>query len=139
MRLAFLLLTLSLYTVALAHDEQTVGEGQNQYTVIFGMASEPAYTDEHNGIDLTVEDAEGHGVENLAASLSASITAPDGSATRDLTLRPVYNEPGSYTSDLVLTEPGVYSVTFSGLIGETDVDVTFQTHEIAPLTDLNFP
>lgn len=138
MRIA-ILLTVSFLTLASAHDEQTVGEGENQYTVILGMASEPAFTEEHNGLDLIIQDAAGEGVENLEESLSAAITSPDGSATRDLTLRAVYNEPGSYTDDFVLTQPGAYSVHITGFIGETEVDVTFETHEVAPLADLNFP
>lgn len=139
MRYLATLLALSFAIFAIAHDEQTVGSGENAYTVIFGMASEPAFTEEHNGLDLIIQDANGDGVENLETSLSATLSAPDGSAERELTLRPVYNEPGSYTDDFVLTEPGVYSVHVTGFIGETEVDVTFETHEVAPLANLRFP
>lgn len=132
-------LFIALLTTTFAHEEQTVGEGADQYAVILGMASEPAFTDERNGLDLIIEDAAGEPVENLENSLMASITAPDGNAARDLELRPVYGEPGTYTDDFVLTEPGVYSVRVHGFIGETAVDLTFETHEVAPLADLRFP
>jgi hypothetical protein len=139
MRTLVALLLLSFIPLTLAHSEQTVGSGENQYTVIFGMASEPAFTDERNGLDLIIQDPDGNGVENLEQSLSATITSPDGSAERELTLRAVYNEPGSYTDDFVLTEAGSYRVQISGFIGETEVDVTFETHEVKPLAELHFP
>lgn len=139
MRYLALLLALSAAPLALAHNEQTVGSGENEYTISLAMNSEPAFTEAPNGLNLIVQNGEGTGVENLETSLTATLTAPNGSAERELTLRPVSGEPGAYTDDFVLTEPGVYSVHIGGFIGETEVDVTFETHEVAPLADLRFP
>jgi len=126
-------------TLASAHETQTVGEGENQLQVILGMRSEPAYTEERNGLDLIIRDANDQSIENLEGSLQAEITSPDGAATRRLELRPVYGEPGAYTDDFVLTQPGVYTVRVTGFIGEREVDLTFETHEVAPIAEIRFP
>jgi hypothetical protein len=133
-----LLTTLTLLTPAFAHQSTIVGEGTTQYRVIFGMTHEPIFTNERNALDLIIRTAAGAPVEGLAASLSVTITAPNG-ATRDFTLRPQYGKPGYYTDDLLLTEPGVYQVRIHGFIGELAVDVTFDTHMVRPLADLAFP
>jgi hypothetical protein len=87
----------ALLSTAFAHEEQTVGEGADQYAVILGMASEPAFTDERNGLDLIIQNADGEPVENLEGSLRATLTVPDRTATRALELRPVYGERGAPT------------------------------------------
>ena len=79
-------------------------------------------------------------VENLETSLSVAIVAPDGETRRDLPLRAVYGEPGAYTSDIILSEPGVYRFEISGFIGETEVELNVPYEdEVTPLENLRFP
>lgn len=142
-KLAFLtsvLVLVSFISVSLAHKTQTVGEGENEVKVIVGFVKEPPFTEERTGLDLIIRRAgDDSPVENLQDSLIAELVAPDGRASRLLTLRPQYGKPGYYTDDFVLTEPGVYTIRISGFIGGTAVDLTFESHEVKPLAELRFP
>ncbi|HEX7003507.1 MAG TPA: hypothetical protein VF168_04925 [Trueperaceae bacterium] len=125
---------------ALAHETQTIGAPGEEYDVIVGFSTEPPFTDERNGLSLTVRrSGEGEPVENLQNSLSAQLIGPDGQATLELELRPRHGQPGSYTDDFVLTQPGVYTLRLSGFIGTAEVDLTFELHEVRPLDELRFP
>ena len=85
-------------------------------------------------------DLAGEPVENLESSLGVAIVAPDGETRRTLPLRAVYGEPGAYTSDFILSEPGVYSFAIGGFIGETEVELNVPYgDEVAPLAELRFP
>jgi hypothetical protein len=129
-----------LLPFAFAHDTQTVGEGENQYQVTVGYVNEPPYTEQLNGIDLIIRDMDDQPVENLESSLSAELVAPDGEATRELPLRAQYGEPGSYTSDFILTEPGAYTFRITGFIGELEVNLEVPyDHEVEPTAELRFP
>ena len=131
-------LSLLAATVAFAHETQTVGEGEEQYNVSVGYTTEPAYTEERNGLALFVRSASDEPVANLQNSLTAQLTAPTGE-TLPLQLRAVQGEPGSYTDDFVLTQPGAYQLSVAGFIGGVGVDLTFDLHEVAPLDELRFP
>ena len=131
---------LTALTTAAAHDHHTVGEGENQFEITLGYAREPAYTDELNGLDLFVHTMTDEPVENLENSLSVAIIAPNGETRRTLPLRAVFGEPGAYTSDFILSEPGVYSFAIGGFIGETEVELNVPYgDEVAPLAELRFP
>ena len=85
-------------------------------------------------------DLAGEPVENLESSLGVAIIAPDGETRRELPLRAVYGEPGAYTSNFILSEPGVYSFAIGGFIGETEVELNVPYgDEVAPLAELRFP
>lgn len=136
-----ILLTAALLSapLAFAHQTQTVGEGEGAVNVIVGMVREPAYTEERNGLDLIIQNANDEPIENLENSLQAEITAPSGGEPRVLALRAQYGKPGYYTDDFVLTEPGVYTIHISGFVGEREVDLTFESHEVAAFDNLRFP
>ncbi len=141
MRLAirtFTLVLFALTAIGFAHQTQVVGEGDAQYKIIVGYSTEPAFTEERNGLDLFVRTAADEPVPNLENSLSATLIAPDG-ATRELTLRGVHGSPGDYTDDFILTATGVYQLHLTGFIGATEVDLTFELHDVRPLEELRFP
>lgn len=134
------LLSILLLTPALAHETKIVGEGDEQYNVIVGMVREPVFTEERNGLDLIIRRTEDDApVEGLAGSLRAEITAPDGETTRAFELRAQWGRPGYYTDDILLSEPGIYTIRVYGFINEVEFDETFDTHEVRPLSDLAFP
>ncbi|MBB6096858.1 hypothetical protein HNR42_000270 [Deinobacterium chartae] len=122
---------------AFAHQTQTVAGGQ--YRIVFGLLSEPAFTDQRNGLDLIVQTGQGQPVANLEKSLKVTLISPDGRASRDMTLRAQYNKPGAYTDDIVLTVPGEYTVRVSGFIGDQQINTEFKTHEVKALNTLFFP
>lgn len=138
--LALLVASLAASTFALAHDTQTVGEGAERYRITLGYVNEPPYTEQLNGLELIVRTQGGEPVENLANSLSATIIAPDGERTRELPLRARYGQPGAYTSDFILSEPGTYTFEIGGFIGGLEVDLTLPyDHEVTPADELRFP
>ena len=135
---ALLSLVLFVTAAAFGHTTKTVGEGDEQYDVIVGYATEPAFTEERNGLDLFVRTRDGEPVENLQNSLTVELIAPAGE-TLPLDLRAVHGAAGEYTDDFALSEPGVYRVHVTGFIGATEVDLTFEMYEVAPFDELVFP
>lgn len=136
----FAVLALGLLSVTFAHDYHTVSQGEQQYEIVLGYVNEPPYTEQMNGIDLRVYNMAEEPVENLETSLTATIIASDGRARRKLPLRVVYGEPGAYTSDFILSEPGAYTFEDKGFIDEPEVNLTAPyNHEVAPAAELRFP
>lgn len=130
---------LLLVTVgASAHVTRSIGD--DQYLVIVGLVKEPPYTDERNGLDLAIRRAaDREPVEFLEETLFAEIIAPDGVTKRQLPIRAVYGQPGKYTADVVLTEPGVYQFRIWGYVHSVKFDETFDTSEVLALGSLRFP
>jgi len=131
------LLTLALPT--LAHEGREVGEA----LIVFGWRVEPAYTTLLNGPELFINhhDTE-EPIEGLEETLQLEISF--GDQTKVLRLRAVFGEPGSYTADLIPTQPGDYSFRLTGTIGETEVDETFTSADgefspVEPVSDILFP
>lgn len=140
MKRAIALLTVvvlaALGSGASAHELKTAGP----YDVLLGFVNEPPVTQTWNGLDLIVQtSADKKPVDNLEKSLDVTIVAPDGSASRSLPLAAVDGSPGHYTSPFILSRPGVYTLHVRGYIGSTQVDVTFQSDEVAPASSITFP
>jgi hypothetical protein len=123
---------------ALAHNSKLVaGE---RYRMSVGFIAEPIYTNERNGLDLAIRRAgEKETVPDLEAGLNAEIISPDGKSRREMAVRPRYGHPGRYTFDVMLTQPGSYSIRVWGTIDGTAFDETFELSEARPLTELRFP
>ena len=120
---------------AAARETRQVGP----YRISVGMRIEPAYTDERNGVDLVVRRAgDGAPVEGLEKSLQVELTAPGGQR-RAYALRAIPEQPGRYTTDWVLTRPGVYRIRVFGYVGSLRVDETFTSPEVLALVQLRFP
>ncbi len=171
-RLVSLLAVLVLAVVALAiptlaHEGREVGD----YHIVLGWRVEPAYTGLFNGPEFTVtmhggeEHEEGHEPEGTpepehsdasgdhheedSAALTGledtlQIEVSFGGQTKLLRLRAVFGEPGSYTADLIPTQPGDYSFRIFGTIGDTEIDETFSSTEgefssVEPVEDIQFP
>lgn len=123
---------------ALAHNNKLVAS--ERYRMSVGFIAEPIYTDERNGLDLAIRRAgEKETVPDLEAGLKAEIISPDGKSRREMAVRPRYGHPGRYTFDVMLTQPGSYSVRVWGTIDGTAFDQTFELSEARPLTELRFP
>jgi hypothetical protein len=135
-----------------AHEGQEVGE----YTLAFGWQVEPAYAWQPNGPEVFIEThheegEEGHDddhseeanpLEGVEINLVAEVSFGDQSMM--LPLQPARNEIGHYVADLTPTMPGDYTFHITGTIGETAVDVTFNSADggfstVEPQTDVLFP
>lgn len=138
--LAWVVLSMMLLAagaVALAHQTKEVGDGK--YRISVGFRSEPIYTDELNGPELIVRTAEGEPVEHLQDTLFVDIIAPDGVTKRELAIRAVHGQPGRYTADIVLTQPGLYKLRIWGYIYDVYFDEVFELHEVQAFETLRFP
>lgn len=162
--LAVLVLAVAALAIpALAHEGREVGE----YQIVFGWRVEPAYTGLFNGPEFTVtmHGGEAHeaeatpeaehsdmssdhheedsaAVEGLEDTLQIEVSY--GGQTKLLRLRAIFGEPGSYTADLIPTQPGDYSFRIFGTIGDTEIDETFSSTEgefssVEPVEDIQFP
>lgn len=122
------LLTLILTTThtALAHETRTVGP----YTFVVGFRNEPAFEGQVNGVDLRVREGEGSDappVEGVEETLQVEVTHVPSGATETMELRALFGEPGRYTNDWIPTAPGDYRFRFMGVIGDLDVDESFES------------
>lgn len=123
---------------ALAHNNKLVAS--EQYRMSVGLIAEPIYTNERNGLDLAIRRAgQKETVPDLEPGLKAEIISPDGKSRREMAVRPRYGHPGRYTFDVMLTQPGSYSIRVWGTIDGTAFDETFELSEARPLTELRFP
>jgi hypothetical protein len=138
-----LALALILALPSMAHEGREVGEGADAAVITFGWRNEPAYTTLLNGPELFVENHDtGEPVEGLEDTLE--LTVSFGGQSKTLRLRAVFNEPGSYTADLIPTQPGDYSFQLTGTIGSATVDETFSSADgefstVEPIADIMFP
>lgn len=164
-----LLILMGVVGVVLAHEGREVGE----YIIEIGWREEPAYTGLMNGSEITVsrhgdesegehteeataepegehtnaeteehEEGESSGVEGLEETLQIEVIF--GPSSRTLNLRPVFDEPGHYTADLIPMRPGDYTFRVFGTIEGFEVDETFsasdgQFSSVEPIEDIQFP
>lgn len=162
-----LILAALVYSPVYAHEGREVGE----YTLEIGWREEPAYTGLMNGPEITVNrhggeddhdegaatpEAEGDhantgeddhaeestGVTGLEDTLQIEVTF--GPASKTLFLRPVRNEPGHYTADLIPMRPGDYTFRVFGTIEGVEINETFSASDgqfstVEPLEDIQFP
>lgn len=127
-------------TPVLAHGHTEVGP----YALTFGWQVEPAYVGVLNGPELTIvmHDDESQKVEGAETTLNLEVQF--GGQTKTLKLQPAWNDPGHYVASLIPTRAGDYVFKLTGKIGDTDVDLTFDSAEgefssIEPLGDVLFP
>lgn len=136
---AVVLAGLLLPVAASAHERREVGT----YLFVVGFLNEPAFEGEQNGVSVRITNtATGQPVENLADALKAQVVF--GSQQRDLTLRPVFRDPGHYKSDFYPTAAGAYTFRFSGEIEGRVIDESFTSSpegfdEVSATTDVQFP
>ena len=122
---------------AAAHETRTVTDME----FVVGFTEEPAIADEINGVLLEATRG-GEPVEGLGDSLSAQILF--GDQTKDVTLIPSFNEPGTYTATFIPTVEGDYTFRFYGEINGAEIDEYFTSspegfESVAPRSDYAFP
>ena len=137
---AALLLALAIPGLASAHERRDVGKLQ----FVVGFISEPAILGEPNGIDLRVTDkASGQPVEGAEKTLKVMIQY-GGGQPRELPLRARFGMKGAYTADLIPTRAGAYIFTFTGAVGDEQVNQKFESgpgrfNDVEDASKLQFP
>lgn len=134
--IAFLALVLNFQS-AFAHESITVGD----YEIVYGWLNEPPIAGQMNGVEIFVNNtssgaaqpAEEHIIHSLVVELSY------GGETKILTLEPVFDTPGAFDATIIPTIPGLYSLKFSGSLGETAVDTEVELEEVRAPDAVQFP
>src|SRR5919202_7026668 len=120
---AALLLILLVPGAALAHERRDVGKLQ----FVVGWTGEPALVGEPNGIDLRITDkASGQPVEGAEKTLKATV-AFGGGAPKEFPLKARFGMKGAYTADIIPTKAGSYIFTFTGTVGDEQVNQKFES------------
>ena len=138
--LAVALVALLNPPAASAHERRDVGP----YQLTVGFIGEPAIVGQPNGIDLRVlEKASQKPVEGAEKTLKATI-AFGGGQPKELPLRARFGNPGSYTADVIPTRAGTYLFTFSGSIGDQQVNEKFESgpgrfNDVQSRSEFSFP
>jgi hypothetical protein len=137
---AALLLALAIPGLASAHERRDVGKLQ----FVVGFIGEPAILGEPNGIDLSITDkASGNPVEGAEKTLKATVQY-GGGQPKELPLRARFGMKGAYTADLIPTRAGAYIFTFTGTVGDEQVNQKFESgpgrfSEVEDTAKLQFP
>lgn len=132
------LLALALnFQSAVAHEGITVGD----YEIVYGWVNEPPIAGQLNGVEIFVNDissGEQQPVEEqIVQSLVVELTY--GGESKTLTLEPVFDTPGAFDATVIPTIPGLYSLKFSGTVGDTAVDSEVELEEVQPADAVQFP
>jgi hypothetical protein len=133
-------LSLLIPGAAFAHERRDVGKMQ----FVVGWMVEPSLLGEPNGISLAITDkASGQPVEGAEKTLKATIQFGGGSP-KELPLRARFGQKGAYTADVVPTRAGSYIFTFTGTVGDEQVNQKFESgpgrfDDVQPLDKIQFP
>ena len=131
--LVALALVVLLAPPASAHETREVGD----YALVFGWQVEPAYVGVYNGPELTIRDLESD-EPVTGAEKTLKLQVSFGNRSKQLTLRPVWNEPGHYVAQLTPTRPGDYSFTLTGVISATGALTPTVVNEVFTSADGDF-
>ena len=136
-----LLVAMALPGSALAHERRTIGNGK--YDVVVGWSGEPAYVGMKNGATIRIMNA-GTTTPVTGAEKSLKLAIRQGASTQAFPLEAVFGQDGFYSADIVPTRVGDYQWMFSGDIGGTSVNETFDTADgkfnaVQPANALQFP
>jgi len=145
-----ILLTLSLVTVAWAHQNVTIGD----YVVEYGWVNEPAVAGQPNAVVINISpinpaptptpDANAATAAQPAdANIDISglkIQAAFGGQTKPLTLQPLgENTPGQFIAPMTPMRPGKYTFLLSGTIGKTPFNNDVTPEEVNTSDLVQFP
>jgi hypothetical protein len=127
---AFSLLLVTADAV-LAHDRVEVGP----YVLIVGWENEPPVVGDRNFLVIDITKA-GEPVEQVEATLDLRVLY--GGRTFTANLNPT-STPGHYRVDMYPTVRGQYTVEFTGLIEDLEVDIQSEPEEVLPASAIQFP
>jgi hypothetical protein len=125
------------HQTALAHESITVGN----YEIVYGWVNEPPVAGQLNGVEIFVNDTSGGTEQPVEAQIINSLVVElsYGGESKTLTLEPVFDTPGAFDATVLPTIPGLYSLKFSGIVGDTPVGTEVELEEVQPEAAVQFP
>jgi hypothetical protein len=130
-------------SVTFAHERRTIANGK--YDVVVGWDVEPAYVNAKNAASIRISKAGTNPAEPITgAEKTLKVDIRQGATTRSFPLRAVFGQPGYYVADILPTRDGDYQLTFTGAIGDDQINEKFDTADgkfdsIATTDALQFP
>jgi hypothetical protein len=126
---------LVLFTgTALAHERIVSGD----YAFVLGWLEEPPVAGLKNAALVEVTTAkDDQPVEGAEGTLTAQIVY--GGKSKELLLRPLEGQPGTYVGDFIPTRRGTYTLNLGGTINGQAIDVSNEIEEVGSLDSLTFP
>jgi hypothetical protein len=140
---AMLMALLIAPSVTFAHERRTIANGK--YDVVVGWDVEPAYVNQKNAASIRISKAGTNPAEPVAgAEKTLKVDIRQGAQTKTFDLRAVFGQPGYYVADILPTRDGDYVWTFSGALGDDQVNEKFDTADgkfnaVQGSTALQFP
>src|SRR5688572_23713692 len=125
------------HQTALAHESITVGD----YEIVYGWVNEPPVAGQLNGVEIFVNDTSSGTEQPVEEQIIDSLVVElsYGGESKTLTLEPVFDAPGAFDATLIPTIPGLYSLKFSGTLGDTVVDEQVELEEVQAADAVEFP
>jgi hypothetical protein len=118
----------------LAHERIVSGD----YAFVLGWLDEPPIVGLKNAALLELTTAkDDQPVEGAEATLTAQIAI--GGKTKELILRPLEEQPGTYVGDFIRTRRGTYTLKIGGTLSGQAVDVSNEIEEVGSADSLTFP
>jgi hypothetical protein len=121
------------YRPVMAHVETVQGD----IRIIAGWTNEPPIVDQLNEIILIVTRVSDSQPINNALS-QVAITVNKGTESKSLQFQPT-EESGTYTSEILPTEPGQYAVVMNGTIAGQAIDAQIQIEDVEDTERFTFP
>jgi hypothetical protein len=103
-----------------------------------GWLDEPAIVGLKNAALVEVTTAkDNQPVEGAEGTLTAQVVY--GGKSKDLLLRPLEEQPGTYVGDFIPTRRGTYTLKLGGTINGQPIDVSKEIEEVSTPDSLSFP
>jgi hypothetical protein len=134
--MSFVLLIFN-FQLALAHETITVGD----YEIVYGWVNEPPIAGQLNGVEIFVNNTSGGDEQPVEEDVVSSLVVElsYGGESKTLTLEPVFDVPGAFDVTVIPTIPGLYSLKFSGTLGDTPADAEVELEEVQAADAVQFP
>ena len=118
----------------LSHERIVAGD----YALTLGWLEEPPVVGLKNAALVEVATAsDDQPVEGAEGTLTAQILY--GGKAKELLLRPLEEQPGSYAGDFIPTRRGTYTLKLGGTINGQAIDITNEIEEVGSVDSLTFP
>lgn len=121
------------YRPAMAHVEMVQGD----IRILAGWTNEPPIVGQLNEVILIISRVSDDQPINNALS-QVAVTLNKGAQSKSLQFQPT-EESGTYTAEILPTEPGQYAVVMNGTIAEQAVDAQTEIEDVESTAQFAFP
>lgn len=110
------------------------------YLIQVGWDNEPVYAGLVNAVQVTIKKGSGDSAKPVINALKdMQISVKYGGVTKPLDFLPSSTVDGQYTTPLIPTRVGTYSLVFKGTVESQSIDTEISLDDVASVDALNFP